>query len=60
MRHIQIDPLAEEVTIVTAGLDAGEQVVTEGFYRLQPGYVVVIQPPTERSAAVSPGQGRGQ
>jgi multidrug efflux system membrane fusion protein len=60
MRPIQIGPPTEEVTIVTAGLDAGEQVVTEGFYRLQPGYVVVVQPPTERSAAASPGQGRGQ
>jgi membrane fusion protein, multidrug efflux system len=56
MRRIQIGPPAEEVTIVTAGLDVGEQVVTEGSYRLQPGNVVVIQPPTKRSAAVSPGQ----
>jgi multidrug efflux system membrane fusion protein len=60
MRPIQIGPPTEEVTIVTAGLDAGEQVVAEGFYRLQPGYVVVVQPPTERSATASPGQGRGQ
>jgi membrane fusion protein, multidrug efflux system len=60
MRPIHMGPPTEEVTIVTAGLDVGEQVVTEGFYRLQPGYVVVIQQPTERSAAVSRGQGRAQ
>jgi multidrug efflux pump subunit AcrA (membrane-fusion protein) len=60
MRPIHMGPPTEEVTIVTAGLDVGEQVVTEGFYRLEPGYLVVIQQPTERSAAVSRGQGRAQ
>ena len=58
MRPIQMGPPAEEVTIVTAGLDVGEQVVTEGYYRLQPGISVAIRPPTERSAWVSPSQGR--
>jgi membrane fusion protein, multidrug efflux system len=58
MRPIETGPPANEVTIVTAGLDPGEQVVTEGYYRLQPGDSVAIRPPTERSAAVSPGQGR--
>jgi len=60
MRPIQIGPPADEVTIVTAGVDAGEQVVTEGYYRLQPGDSVAIRPPTERSAGISPSQGRTQ
>ena len=60
MRPIEAGPAANEVTIVTAGLDPGEQVVTEGYYRLQPGDAVAVRPPTERSAAVSPGQGRAQ
>jgi multidrug efflux system membrane fusion protein len=50
MRRIETGPPADKVVIVTAGLDAGERVVTEGYYRLQPGVSVAIQPPTERSA----------
>jgi multidrug efflux system membrane fusion protein len=50
MRPIKTGPPADEVVIVTAGLDAGERVVTEGYYRLQPGVPVAILPPTERSA----------
>jgi membrane fusion protein, multidrug efflux system len=60
MRPIQIGPPAEEVTIVTAGLDVGEEVVTEGYYRLQPGDSVTIRPPTKRSAEMSPSQERAQ
>jgi membrane fusion protein, multidrug efflux system len=60
MRPIQIGPPAEDVTIVSAGLDVGEQVVTEGYYRLQPGDSVAIRPPTRRSAEISSGQGRSQ
>jgi multidrug efflux system membrane fusion protein len=60
MRPIETGPTAEEVVIVAAGLDAGERVVTEGYYRLQPGALVAIQAPTERSAEISPAQGRMQ
>ncbi len=34
MRPIKTGPLADDVTIVADGLDAGERVVTEGYYRL--------------------------
>ena len=60
MRPIETGPAADEVVIVIAGLDAAERVVTEGYYRLQPGVPVAIRPPTERSAQTSPAQGRTQ
>ena len=50
MRPIRTGPAAEEVAIVTSGLAAGEQVVTEGYYRLQPNSAVAVKPPRERSA----------
>ncbi len=58
MRPIKTGPPAEDVAIVAEGLDAGEQVVTEGYYRLQPGAQVAIRPAKERSAAMSAAQGR--
>jgi multidrug efflux system membrane fusion protein len=58
MRSIETGAPTDEVVIVTAGLNAGERVVTEGYYRLQPGVLVAIQPPTERSAVNSAAQGR--
>jgi multidrug efflux system membrane fusion protein len=58
MRSIKTGPAADDVAIVADGLDAGERVVTEGYYRLQPGVDVAIRPPKERSAGISPAQGR--
>ncbi len=58
MRPIKTGPLANDVAIVTDGLDAGERVVTEGYYRLQPGARVAIRPPREKSAEISAAQGR--
>jgi multidrug efflux system membrane fusion protein len=58
MRPIKPGPPGDEVAIVADGLDAGERVVTEGYYRLQPGARVAIRPPKERSAAISAAQGR--
>jgi membrane fusion protein, multidrug efflux system len=58
MRPIKTGPPADGVAIVAEGLDAGERVVTEGYYRLQPGARVAIRPPKERSAAISAPQGR--
>jgi membrane fusion protein, multidrug efflux system len=52
MRLIKIGPPADEVTIVTAGVDAGDRVVTEGVYKLQPGVAVGITPPTTRAASI--------
>jgi membrane fusion protein, multidrug efflux system len=58
MRPIKMGPPADDVVIVMDGLNAGERVVTEGYYRLQPGIAVVILPPKERSAEIPPAQGR--
>jgi membrane fusion protein, multidrug efflux system len=58
MRPIKTGPPAHDVAIVTDGLDAGERVVTEGYYRLQPGARVAIRPPREKSAEISAAQGR--
>jgi membrane fusion protein, multidrug efflux system len=58
MRPIKIGPPADDVAIVVDGLDAGERVVTEGYYRLQPGVQVAILPRKERSAEISPAPGR--
>jgi multidrug efflux system membrane fusion protein len=58
MRPIKTGPPADDVAIVADGLQDGERVVTEGYYRLQPGARVAIQPPRERSAAISAAQGR--
>ena len=52
MRPIQIGPPADEVTIVTAGVNAGDRVVTEGVYKLQPGVTVAITPPTTHAASI--------
>ena len=57
MRSLETGPPADDVTIVAAGLDAGERVVTEGYYRLQPGVAVAIEPSNERSAEISAGRG---
>jgi membrane fusion protein, multidrug efflux system len=57
MRPIKTGPPADDVVIVVGGLDAGERVVTQGYYRLQPGVRVAIRPPTERSAEISAAQG---
>jgi membrane fusion protein, multidrug efflux system len=52
MRPIKIGPPADEVTIVTAGVNAGDRVVTEGVYKLQPGVTVAITPPTTHAASI--------
>jgi multidrug efflux system membrane fusion protein len=60
MRPIKTGPTADETTIVADGIGVGERVVTEGYYRLQPGVMVAIQPPKERAAEISAAQGRTQ
>jgi multidrug efflux system membrane fusion protein len=60
MRPIRTGPPTDALTIVTGGLDAGEHVVTEGYYRLQPGVPVAVQAPKERSAENSSGRERVQ
>lgn len=58
MRPIKTGPPADDVAIVADGLDAGERIVTEGYYRLQPGVRVAIRPPKDGSAEISATQGR--
>jgi membrane fusion protein, multidrug efflux system len=58
MRPIKTGPPALDVAIVADGLDAGERIVTEGYYRLQPGARAAIRAPKEKSAEVSAAQGR--
>ena len=43
-RPIEASPVNDDVTIVTKGLAAGEQVVVNGQYRLQPGSLVAARP----------------
>jgi membrane fusion protein, multidrug efflux system len=44
MRPIAVGPPADELTIVTTGVDAGDRLVTEGAYRLVPGAKVTVSP----------------
>ena len=54
MRPIAVGPPADDVTIVTAGIDTDDRVVTDGAYRLQPGLKVTLTPDPEpiRAAAI--------
>jgi membrane fusion protein, multidrug efflux system len=51
MHPIKVGPPTDAVTIVTAGVDAGDRVVIEGAYKLQPGLTVAVIPPTARAAS---------
>jgi multidrug efflux system membrane fusion protein len=51
MRPIAVGPPADDVTIVMAGIDVGDCVVTEGAYRLQPGVKVTLAPTLEPTRA---------
>ena len=53
IRPITVEPPAEDVTIVTTGVDVGDRVVTEGAYRLLPGVKVAVSPATEPTRAAS-------
>jgi membrane fusion protein, multidrug efflux system len=50
MRPIAIGPMTDDLTIITAGVDLGDRIVTEGTYKLLPGVKVTITPPTEPPA----------
>jgi membrane fusion protein, multidrug efflux system len=58
MRPIKTGPPADETIIVADGIGVGERVVTEGYYRLQPGVAVAIRPPKDRAAEIVAAQGR--
>ena len=53
MRPITVGPPADDVTIVTTGVDVGDRVVTEGAYRLLPGVKVTVSPAAEPTRAAS-------
>jgi multidrug efflux system membrane fusion protein len=53
MRPIAVGPPTDDLTIVTAGIDAGDRVVTEGAYRLLPGAKVTITPSAAPTRAAS-------
>ena len=42
LQPIEVGPNGDHVTVVTAGLQAGDRVVTAGQYRLQPGARVAV------------------
>jgi multidrug efflux system membrane fusion protein len=42
LQPIEIGPNGDQVTVVTAGLEPGDRVVTAGQYRLQPGARVAV------------------
>jgi membrane fusion protein, multidrug efflux system len=50
MRPIEVGPPTDQVTIITAGLQGGERVVTEGQYKLQPNSLVNVTAPTSAAA----------
>ena len=52
MHLVTVGPPTDDITIVTAGIDAGARVVSEGHYKLQPGVKVAITPPTTRAASI--------
>lgn len=53
MRPIRSGPAADDIAVVADGLEVGERVVTEGYYRLEPNTRVAIKPAKERSAEIS-------
>jgi membrane fusion protein, multidrug efflux system len=54
MRPIKVGPPTDEITIVEAGVEVGDRVVSEGVYKLQPGAKVAVTPatPPTRAAAI--------
>jgi membrane fusion protein, multidrug efflux system len=49
LQPIEVGPNGDHVTVVTAGLQPGDRVVTNGQYRLQPGaHVAVADPSTAK------------
>jgi multidrug efflux system membrane fusion protein len=53
MRQIEVGPSTGDLTIITAGLDEGDRVVTDGQYKLQPDAPVAVNA-TAPAPAASP------
>ena len=51
MRPVTVDQITENKALISSGLNAGETVVTDGQYRLQPGSrVQILSGPTAQQA----------
>ncbi len=59
VRKLRIGPSTEGYVVVEDGVAAGEQVVTDGFYRLRPGARVKASQPTGGATSSAPGTGKG-
>jgi membrane fusion protein, multidrug efflux system len=56
IRPISTGPVAQGVTVVTKGLQAGEQVVIDGQMRVIPGGKVETKQPEKQASPAKPGQ----
>jgi membrane fusion protein (multidrug efflux system) len=55
-REIKVGALREGAWLVSAGLQAGDQVIVDGMQKVQPGSSVrIVAPETKNAAASSPG-----
>jgi multidrug efflux system membrane fusion protein len=54
MRHIKVGQTEANVALIDEGLNAGEQVVVDGQYKLQPGAHVELTSPPPNQPAASP------
>jgi multidrug efflux pump subunit AcrA (membrane-fusion protein) len=64
LRQVQIEAALSDVTVITTGLQVGEQVVTEGQNQLRPGSRVQTRPasgpkvPGQEDDEDAPGSGK--
>ena len=50
-RELEVDEIQDGQAVIKSGIDAGERVVTSGYYRLQPGSLVELPDDTEKGGA---------
>jgi multidrug efflux system membrane fusion protein len=60
VRQIQVGPTTGNLTIITAGLDEGDRVVTDGQYKLQANSPVAVNNSAPPAANASPTAAAGQ
>jgi multidrug efflux system membrane fusion protein len=60
MRPIKVAQTEANVAMIDDGLKAGEQVVVDGQYKLQPGAHVELTTPQPQQPATSPQQPRSK
>jgi membrane fusion protein, multidrug efflux system len=54
MRPVEVDRALNDETVISKGLKAGEQVVTDGQFRLLPGSKVVVKPRAQSARKTYP------